>query len=299
MAIIGNYQENFRLGRTLDGTSDADTIYGHGGNDYLLGGAGTDVLYGGAGNDFIYASSYALWNHNADWGGSGVEYAVGGAGNDIINFSMTTHDYNVLYGDDFSAGVGEGIDNVYGGSGIDYIYGGGASDVLDGGDGNDIIYGDFTTDSGNDGGDVLRGGGGSDYLYGGGGDDQLDGGSGGDWLTGGMGHNTFAWSQDSSGTVWATADTITDFYAPWDSISVIGSANANNYAEVSTRFSGFDNARTVASYLFNDDDITYAFVTDGTNGYIFADFDNNGGIDSGVELQGLSSLSEFSYADII
>lgn len=44
--------------------------------------------------------------------------------------------------------------------------------------------------------------------------------------------------------------------------------------------------------------IQYAFYTNGQDGYLFADTDNNGTIDFGIELRELDSLKDFSYADI-
>src|SRR5262249_3563380 len=42
----------------------------------------------------------------------------------------------------------------------------------------------------------------------------------------------------------------------------------------------------------------FAFYTNGTNGYLFADLNNEGVVDTGIELRGLDSLNDFSYADI-
>ncbi len=41
------------------------------------------------------------------------------------------------------------------------------------------------------------------------------------------------------------------------------------------------------------------FLTDGVDGYLFGDLDNDGWIDSGMELLDLGILSDFRYSDII
>lgn len=57
----------------IDGTEDADIIYGYGGNDKLSGHRGNDVIYGGADNDRI-------------GGGQGHDKLTGGAGKDSFIF---------------------------------------------------------------------------------------------------------------------------------------------------------------------------------------------------------------------
>ncbi len=115
------------------GPSDADTVWGDGGNDVIDGGGGADFLFGGDGNDTIL-------------GGQGADTLHGDAGNDTI------------YG-------GDDLDTIFGGDGNDYIEGGRGDDSIFGGLGNDIEIGNegFNTLIGNEGDDWLenRGGNGS------------------------------------------------------------------------------------------------------------------------------------------
>jgi hypothetical protein len=46
-------------------------------------------------------------------------------------------------------------------------------------------------------------------------------------------------------------------------------------------------------------DIRYVFVTDGVGGYFFSDSFGNGTIDNGVVLEGVKSLSDFNYTNIL
>jgi Ca2+-binding RTX toxin-like protein len=68
MAIIRLTNRN----DTKDGTTDADEIYGLGGNDTLNGLSGDDLIDGGTGNDVLS-------------GGAGKDQLIGGAGNDSLD----------------------------------------------------------------------------------------------------------------------------------------------------------------------------------------------------------------------
>ena len=119
--------------------SNADVIYGWGGNDNIGGLGGDDQIHGGDGNDYLQ-------------GGDGADTLHGDDGDDT------------LY-----AGVGN--DTLYGGAGNDQLRGEDGDDVLRGGDGDDTIYGDgFSYQYGDD---VLYGGLGADTLIGGNGADRL------------------------------------------------------------------------------------------------------------------------------
>ena len=306
MARLGQFYDNYVYGWNIYGSNADDTIWGYGGNDNLYGNAGSDVVYGGTGDDHIYAGTQGLLAH---WGGTnGADYAYGESGSDVLDFTMTL-DVNVLYGDSNTASASDGIDYVYGGGDVDFIYGGGNRDILYGRDGNDVIYGDLPSESAYDGNDVLVGGAGSDSLYGGGGDDILAGGTGGDWLTGGSGHNTFVYNAvGESGLTWSSADTITDFYAVADSIDMPTAGSYANYFEGNitdtwntTQSSHFAYAASYASDIIGNPytNTQYVFLTNGHDGYLFADMDGNGRIDTGIELEGVASTGNFHYWDII
>ena len=129
--MLGGTEGNDKL---TAGPSDADTLWGDGGNDVLDGGGGADFLFGGDGNDTVI-------------GGQGADTMHGDAGNDTI------------YG-------GDDIDTIFGGDGNDYIEGGRGDDSIFGGLGNDIIIGNegFNTLIGNEGDDWLESRGGQGEL---------------------------------------------------------------------------------------------------------------------------------------
>ncbi|VAW86915.1 Alkaline phosphatase, partial [hydrothermal vent metagenome] len=73
---------------TLIGGSDADIVYGLGGNDTLNGQAGDDILYGGLGNDVLN-------------GGEGDDILIGGQGADTLRGNRGADTYR------FSQGFGQ------------------------------------------------------------------------------------------------------------------------------------------------------------------------------------------------
>jgi serralysin len=85
----------------VNGTNNAETIYGNGGNEIIKGFYGNDVLYGNGGNDVLIGSG-------------GNDYLYGGAGDDVL-----------LGANPLSATPGMGsYDRLQGGSGNDrYILG--------------------------------------------------------------------------------------------------------------------------------------------------------------------------------
>ena len=98
----------------LDGTDDADSLYGGGANDTIIGKDGDDLLTGASGNDLIL-------------GGAGTDTIEGELGNDSLGGGL---------GDDVLDG-GEGNDLLQAGDGNDLLIGGAGNDVLDGGAGDD------------------------------------------------------------------------------------------------------------------------------------------------------------------
>ena len=134
-------------GKTINGTSRADTLRGTPFADVINCGAGNDRVRGGGGNDVINC-------------GGGRDRVDGGAGNDRIGGGA---------GNDRLSG-GSGNDRVSGGGGKDKLFGGSGSDRLLGGPGNDVLKGNADKDR-------LFGNGGADILFRGGGD-RLFGGSG-------------------------------------------------------------------------------------------------------------------------
>lgn len=112
--------------------------------------------------------------------------------------------------------------NLYGSEYNDFIHAGNNSDTIRGGEGNDAIDGADATDFlyGDAGNDQIQGGNGDDLIDGGDGNDLIDGGMGADALSGGDGSDTFQYGAGSTGTTIDTADTIEDFVANEDMISI-------------------------------------------------------------------------------
>jgi len=168
-------------GVTLDGTEDADFLYGNvtndtlagfGGEDSLNGGAGNDVLSGGEGADYLDAGS----GHDTLDGGIGADTMVGWSGNDLyvvddvddtvteqgsqgtdtvqssITYTLGSNVENlVLTGSAAINGTGNSLNNT--------ITGSSAANVLTGGAGNDTYVvgaGDTVTESANAGTDTVQ-----------------------------------------------------------------------------------------------------------------------------------------------
>jgi len=101
---------------TLNGTSDADFIFGADGNDILNGLDGDDSLSGGNQNDTLN-------------GGAGLDNLNGGSGDDVLNG-----------GDDNDLLIGfSGNDTLNGDGGNDVLRSGAGIDTFDGGSGQDRV----------------------------------------------------------------------------------------------------------------------------------------------------------------
>ncbi|TAG92419.1 MAG: calcium-binding protein [Oscillatoriales cyanobacterium] len=174
----------------LQGTVEANVIYGNEGADILLGGAkNRDTLYGGKGND-------SLGFFKAG-GGNNLELTLSGGsgGNEGSNFLRGD------LGDDLVVGINI-RDSLFGGKGNDTVQGVGSSSYLEGGEGDDSLYiknstqTQFNAFTGNSNDTVtvgvekitLQGGAGNDTITGGygqsgGGKNLFDGGDGNDRIT--------------------------------------------------------------------------------------------------------------------
>jgi hypothetical protein len=244
---------------SLQGTATADTILGLGGNDNLYGEGGDDLIDAGAGNDFIMPTATAAY------GAYGQDIVLGGEGDDLINYNFSTVKATI--------DGGEGTDNLFGGS---------AADMIDGGAGDDRI-------GGNAGGDTMSGGSGSDtFLY---------------------------YGPGETGMTALTADRITDFTSGEDALDMPvlsmyylenhggGHIIWDTYDEATIAYgAGFEAAREAAGEMLYDRNYHgryYAFVTDGVDGYLFADLDRNGQADTAVILDGLTSTTQFQATDIV
>src|SRR5262245_11528116 len=249
-----------------------------------------------------------VWGDALMQGGDGSESTRAGIPGNIYRDTLGTDGNDTIFGGD--------KDDVFdGGKGLDAIYGGGGNDEISGGPDTDWLFGEDDQDNlfGGDGADQLYGGPGLDRLHGNEGNDWLDGESGddflsgggdGDWLTGGSGFDTFSYIFAGSESSVDHPDQIMDFSTADDVIDLPVSPLPSDYTEDTIGYGkGYDAAKIKAVSLVNDslltDSYTYAFVTDGVNGYLFADFEENGTIDTGIILVGLTSLSDFDFTDII
>jgi Ca2+-binding RTX toxin-like protein len=111
--------------------------------------------------------------------------------------------------------LGSASDHISSGDSNDTVYGGDGDDTIFGNQGNDLIRGGTGTDS-------IHAGTGNDTVFGEAGDDIIYGGSdGNDQLSGGADADNFLIPDDGAGI-----DTVTDFVAGVDDISVTSSTMA-------------------------------------------------------------------------
>jgi Ca2+-binding RTX toxin-like protein len=268
-----------------------DTIYGAAGDDTIEGGNGNDHLFGGNENDVIYGGY--MWDHLE--GNQGDDSLFGGDFDDTLLGGI---------GKDWLEGEDDD-DKLYGESGEDTLWGGSGNDKLDGGSEDDVLIGEFDSDTllGGDGDDRLWGDDGRDELYGGSDNDELSGGGEWDKLSGGTGKDTMF---GSTGNDWFyfdfgestlnAYDTIGDFsMAEADLIWMPQQGLDSNYSEhsITGRGLGFEDASGYAMSHIGKD--TFMFVTDGQDGYLFADLDHNAIIETAVKLRGLGATTDFEW----
>lgn len=218
----------------VEGTDNAETLYGNDGyDDVILGLAGSDTLYGLAGNDTLD-------------GGDGDDTLLGGLGNDtyvlgeggdavsdaggidtvetLITRSLSglpAIENLTLLGAGAINGYGNGFNNrIIGNDSANYLYGSTGDDLLSAGLGNDSLVGGI----------------GSDILYGGAGLDILTGGMGRDVMTGGADRDVFDFNAVSeTGKTAATRDVIKDFQHLVDDID-LSTIDANGSAAGNAAF---------------------------------------------------------------
>jgi Ca2+-binding RTX toxin-like protein/predicted extracellular nuclease len=143
----------------LNGTVNADTILGFGGDDTINGGEGDDLLIGGLGTDTLNGNG----GNDVIYGEAGIDTARGGTGNDTYIVDTST--------DIVLEAIGEGNDQVLtqvsylltSGADVEVlsttVHSGTAAIELTGNYGNQVIYGNF-------GNNVITGGVGADILVG-------------------------------------------------------------------------------------------------------------------------------------
>ena len=234
-----------------DGTPKTVTIFIQGATDWVTSepysgsgdGRDNDALVGPAGSERIDAA------------------VVGTANGDIVTGDAGAQSFDLLGGNDTAYGR-DGGDTILGGAGDDLLYGQAGNDTLDGGLGVDTVYGGSGQDqlTGGDGADSLFGGSGNDTLNGGAGRDIIHGGFGADTLTGGTDMDTFVFD-----SLLDTGDTITDYFAGYDSLNFAGiDANSSVAGDQAFAFSS-DGAAANSLWLVMAND----------NMYLFGDTDGN------------------------
>ena len=74
---------------------------------------------------------------------------------------------------------------------------------------------------------------------------------------------------------------------------------SENYIEVQLGYNvGYLDAMNWAQTHMTGND-RYAFVTDGVNGYLFGDLNGTGTVETGIVLEGLTTLNAFDWWEII
>ena len=149
--------------QVLNGTDNADDLFGGAGGDILRSGAGDDRLFGEQGNDSLE-------------GGAGADRLDGGEGIDSAEFRAAQAGVVASLANGGTAGDAAG--DVY--VSIENMWGSEFDDVLEGNDQANSIWGSNgdNTIRGFGGNDTLRGGNGNDTFYGGAGMDDIDGAGG-------------------------------------------------------------------------------------------------------------------------
>ena len=175
------------------------------------------------------------------------------------------------------------------------------ADTLHGTSSDDVIRG-------YGGADTIYGNAGHDVIYGGHGDDWIRGGTGWDTMTGGTGADTFEFYKGHSGPSYSQADVITDFNTKEDSILFQTSSPAGSSSNYREFLLGAGYGEGNAEQNYNEalaeakqdigGKVQFVFYTNGTDGYLFADLDHNGTVDTGIELRGLNSTGDFSHLNI-
>lgn len=276
-AFMGSGNDTF-IGSGADdwvrGQGGADSLSGGAGNDTLRGEDGTDTIDGGAGNDMIFAS------------GGGADVIDGGDGTDTLIYDsdegrvlvdLQADVSGAAFARFFTAGAGEGqtfanIENVRGGALADNLRGDSGDNLLEGGGVSDRLYGRA-------GDDTLMGGSGADALYGNLGVDVM---TGGDDL--GRRDRFIYFQTEESGVGEGNRDIITDFRAGEDRIELSRfDADTTLGNKQAFTFVGGAGLSGTAGEL--------AYVHEGGNTIVQADFDGDGVADFEIELTGIMGLA--------
>ncbi|MBB3021235.1 Ca2+-binding RTX toxin-like protein [Microvirga lupini] len=263
--INGGANNDLLFGLGNRGGADGhDKLYGGAGNDTLIGGPGNDLLDGGEGIDTAALSTdTVMWMPRS---GARVDFALTGAQNTRVGTKTFVSIENLIGTLKADTLKGNDVDNsFFGDAGRDTLWGRAGNDVLDGGIGNDL-------------------------LNGGDGDDLLTGGLGNDRLTGGSGSDTFAFALKSAKSR-SNIDTITDFAAGQDKISLLGPGLS------SSKEGGFlaEKAFHIGA-LARDADTRIFYNVD--NGKLYFDADGTGA-QAAIQVAKLGKGLNLTHADFV
>ena len=295
----------------LSGTGPSDVIVGQAGDDTITGGGGNSLLLGNQGNDIITAGDgsntvYGGMDNDRITVGNGSNLLYGNEGSDTIQAGNGGN--TIVGGQDSMDGAdvitsGSGNDLILGNGGDDTVAAGGGADTVVGGFGRDIILGNQGADIilGNQGDDTLYGGQGADTLVGGMGNDVLYGNEGDDVLYGNEGLNTFVFAPGDtdfrSGV--STGDTVMDFTTGTSRIDFASGpvGTASNFGATSTTSTDFAQIQALAQTLLTGP-VSYAFVADGVDGFLFTTGGQGTAITDAVKLAGAGSAGAVKFTDI-
>ena len=264
---------------TINGGADNDLLFGLGnrggadGHDKLYGGAGSDTLIGGPGNDLLD-------------GGDGIDTAA--LSTDVVMWmpqSGARVDLALTSAQNTRVGTKTFVS-------IENLIGTLKADTLKGNDADNSFFGDSGRDTlwGRAGNDALDGGVGNDQLNGGDGDDLLMGGLGNDRLTGGSGSDTFTFALKSAKSR-SNIDTITDFTAEQDKISLVGpgiSSSKEGGFLAEKAFHVGAQARDADTRIFYNED----------NGKLYFDADGTGA-QAAVQMAKLGKNLSLTHTDFV
>lgn len=199
---------------------------------------------------------------------------------------------------------------------------------ITGGVGDDVLIGNSATGtadiiSGGDGDDVITGAAGDDVLTGGAGDDILKGAAGADVLTGGAGNDIFDYDASSESTL-INLDVIADFFANTVGNGTAGAADDSGATTIAANRNGDvldisdihgilpaftkidvsvqSNASDAQTFLQNlavasaaDAAVFVGAALDASSGRLYLDFDEDGTVDSVIELTGVTTIDEAAF----
>jgi Ca2+-binding RTX toxin-like protein len=234
--------------RVINGTANADMIFGGLGDDnlsggdgvdYLIGDAGADIIDGGTGNDVLFGDS----GNDQLFGGTGRDNLNGGTGEDEMTGGADGDNYWVDNALDkvFELATVAGTDLVYStvsysltgnAAGVEYLTLQGTANIDATGNALDNSLAGNSGDNtltGGDGNDALNGNAGNDKLFGDAGRDNLNGGTGEDEMTGGADGDNY-WVDNIQDKVFEFAtNTGTDLVYATVSYSLTGNAAGVEY----------------------------------------------------------------------